>query len=74
MAVTGRTGADAYSKAVKKQAQLIAKFGPKLTTVAATCHTLGLITDAEYAALVAGFNAVPQILSAVAKVAEYSGF
>ncbi len=74
MAVTGRTGADAWYKSVKKQAHIWAKYGPKLAVVAQTCHSLGLLDDAEYAALVAAFSAMPQILSAIAKVAEYSGF
>jgi len=73
-AVTGRTGADTFYKSVKKQAQIWAKYGPKLAAVAQTMHSLGLLEDAEYAALVAAFSAVPSILSAISKVAEYSGF
>jgi len=72
--VTGRTGADAFYKSVKKQAQLWAKYGPKLAAVSQTMHGLGLLDDTEYAALTAAFTAVPNILAAIAKVAEYSGF
>lgn len=74
MAVTGRTGADAFSKAVKKQSQIWAKYGPKLSNVCQVMHTAGLLTDAEYAALSNAFTALPALLSAIAKVAEYSGF
>lgn len=73
MAITGKTGADAWYKTLKKQADLYKKFGPKLVTVCQTMHGLGLLEDAEYAALIAAFNSVPEILSAIAKVAEYSG-
>lgn len=74
MARTGRTGADAFSKAVKRQSIVWAAYGPKLTKVCQTMHTAGLLDDAEYAALLAAFNALPALLSAIAKVAEYSGF
>ena len=73
MAVTGKTGADAWYKTVKKQADIYRKFGPKLTAVINTMLAANLLTPTEAAALVAGFNATPEILSAIAKVAEYSG-
>jgi hypothetical protein len=74
MAITGKTGADAFYKNVKHQAQLWAKYGPKLAAVCQTMHTAGLLDTTEYTALIAAFNAVPAILAAIAKVADYSGF
>ncbi len=74
MAVTGKTGADGFSKAVKRQALIWAHYGPKLAAVCTTMHGLGLLTDTEYAALTNAFSALPSLLSAIAKVADYSGF
>lgn len=74
MAVTGKTGADAFSKAVKRQSLIWAHYGPKLLGVVNTMHTAGLLDTTEYNALVAAFNALPALLSAIAKVAAYSGF
>ena len=73
MATTGKTGADAFAKAVKRQAIIISHYGPKLLAVCSVMHTAGLLDDAEYNALVTGINAVPALLSAIAKVAQYSG-
>lgn len=74
MATTGKTGADTFAGAVKKQAKIYAKYGPKLVAVCQVMHTAGLLDDTEYQALIAAFNAVPSILSAISKVAEYAGF
>lgn len=74
MAVTGKTGADGFAKAVKRQSIIWSHYGPKLSAVCATMHGLGLLSDAEYSALTAAFNSLPALLSAIAKVAEYSGF
>lgn len=73
MAVTGKTGADAWYKTVKKQADIYKKYGPKLVTVVTTMEAAGLLTAAEMAALISAFSAMPALLSAIAKVAEYSG-
>lgn len=74
MPVTGKTGADAWYKAIKRQSIVWAKYGPKLAAVAATMHGLGLLSDAEYTALQNAFSALPALLAAIAKVAQYSGF
>lgn len=74
MAVTGRTGADGWYKALKRQSIIWSHYGPKLAAVAATMHGLGLLTDAEYTALTTSFTALPALLAAMAKVADYSGF
>lgn len=74
MAVTGKTGADGYYKALKRQSLIWAHYGPKLQGVVNTMHGLGLLSDAEAAALTTAFSSLPAILSAMAKVAEYSGF
>lgn len=73
MAVTGKTGADAWYKTVKKQADLWKKYGPKLAIVVTTMETGGLLTTAEATALRTAFAMVPDLLSAIAKVAQYSG-
>jgi hypothetical protein len=72
MAVTGKTGADAFYKAVKQQQKIWTSYGPKLAAVAEVAHTAGALNATEYAALVAAFNAVPSILAAIAKLADYS--
>lgn len=74
MAVTGKTGADGFYKAVKRQSLIWAHYGPKLQAVVNTMHGLGLLTDAEAAALTAAFGSLPALLSAISKVADYSGF
>ena len=74
MAVTGKTGADAFYKAVKKQAQILAHYGLKLIALAGSMHALGLLDDVEYAALTAGFTAVTNMAAALKKMADYSGF
>lgn len=73
MAVTGKTGADAWYRTLQKQAAIYKAYGPKLIAVVQVMRTAGLLDEAEYTALINGFNAVPAILSAIAKVAEYSG-
>lgn len=74
MATTGKVGADTWAKSVKKQAEIWAKYGPKLMVVVQSMHTAGLLDEAEYTALTTAFSAVPTILSAISKVADYSGF
>lgn len=74
MAVTGKTGADGFSKAVKRQALIYSHYGPKLRALVVTMQGLGLLSTAEAAALTAAFDNLPALLSAIAKVAEYSGF
>lgn len=73
MAITGKTGADAFFKALKRQSIVWAKYGPKLLALANTMHSLGLLLDPEYTALTTGFNALPAFFAAMEKVAEYSG-
>lgn len=74
MAVTGKTGADAFFGALKRQSIVWSHYGPKLLALASTMHGLGLLDDAEYQALVAGFNALPVFYAAMKKIADYSGF
>lgn len=74
MAVTGKTGADGFAKAVKRQSLIYAHYGPKLRALVLTMQGLGLLEAAEASALLAAFDSLPAILSAIAKVAEYSGF
>jgi hypothetical protein len=74
MAVTGKTGADGFRKAIKRQSIIWSHYGPKLKGVCDTMKALGLLDDLEYTALIAAFNALPALMSAIDKVAEYSGF
>lgn len=74
MAVTGKTGADGIAKALKRQVIIASHYGPKFLAVCAAMKALGLLTDPEYTAIVTAFNAWPALLSAIQKVADYSGF
>lgn len=74
MAVTGKTGADGFAKAVKRQSIIWSHYGPKLRAVVVTMHGAGLLDEPEYLALIAAFDALPTLLAAIAKVAAYSGF
>lgn len=71
---TGKTGADAWQKAIKRQAINWQKYGPKLKGLCDVMHAAGLLDDPEYTALINAFNALPVLLTAISKVAEYSGF
>lgn len=73
MAVTGKTGADAFFKALKRQSIVWVKYGPKLIAVINTMHTAGLLLDPEYTALITALNALPAFYAAMQKVADYSG-
>lgn len=74
MATTGKNGSDTVAKLLRHIIKEYAKFGPKLIQTAQIMQTGGLLTAAEYAAIVGFFNVVNEALSALAKVAEYSGF
>ncbi len=74
MAVTGKTGADGFYKALKRQSLIMAHFGPRFLALVNTMHSLGLLDDTDYQALTIAFNALPGLLAAAQKVAEYSGF
>lgn len=71
---TGKTGADGWSRAIKRQAIIWAHYGPKLAAVAAAAHAAGVLDDIDYAALQSAFNALPALLTAISKLAEYAGF
>lgn len=73
MATTGKIGADTFHQAVKKQAAIYAKYGPKLVAFVKVLHDAGTLDDVEYNALLAAFAAVPGILAAIAIVAEQAG-
>lgn len=73
MAATGKTGADAFARATKRQAIILAHYAPKLIGVVNSMHSLGLLTDAEQTALITAFTATPALLAAIAKVADYAG-
>lgn len=72
--LTGKTGADGFAKAVKRQSLIWAHYGPKLRALVVALHASGVLDTVEYTALINGFDALPTILAAIVKVAEHSGF
>jgi hypothetical protein len=74
MPITGKTGADAFYLALKRQIIVMSHYGPKFLTLVNTMHGLGLLDETEYLALVAAFNALNTLAAAAKKVADYSGF
>lgn len=74
MAITGKTGADAFLKALKRQSIVWSHLGPKFILLCETLHTSGILLTPEYDVLIAFFNTLPAVLAAMAKVADYSGF
>lgn len=74
MATTGKTGADTISSTLKHILRVYEMYGPKLIATAEIMHGLGLLTDADFAAVTAFFSALNAAYSAFAKIAAYAGF
>lgn len=74
MSITGKTGADAIFKAIKRVAIVLSHYAPKFLAVIAVMETGGNITPAEAATIRAFVTSMNDLLSALSKVAEYSGF
>jgi predicted DNA-binding protein YlxM (UPF0122 family) len=74
MAITGKTGADAIFKAIKKTAQVLEKYRPKLLLVIDAAVVANAIT-ADEATIIKGFlSTVTDLVVALGKLADYSGF
>lgn len=74
MPVTGKTGADAVFKALKRIAIVLSHYAPKFLAVVAVMEAGGNITSVEAAAIRAFVTSLNDLLSALSKVADYSGF
>lgn len=74
MPVTGKTGADAVFKALKRIAIVLSHYTPKFLAVVAVMETGGNITALDAAAIRAFVTGLNDLISALSKVADYSGF
>lgn len=74
MAVTGKTGADAIMKTIKRQAIVYQKYAPRLTALIVTMQGLGLLTAGEAALAQAYIEAIVQMGVIFTKISDYSGF
>lgn len=74
MAVTGKTGADAIWKALKRIVIVLSHYAPKLLATVAIMQAGGQLTSAEAAEITAFINDTASLLAAITKVADYSGF
>lgn len=74
MAVTGKTGADAIFKALKRICIVLSKYQHKLTEVVAAARTAGAITT-DQQTKINNFIAVAVVTcDAFQSLADYSGF
>jgi pheromone shutdown protein TraB len=74
MAVTGKTGADAVFKAIKRVTIVISHYAPKFLAVIAVMEAGGNITSVEAATIRAFITSLNDLMAALSKVAAYSGF
>lgn len=74
MPITGKTGADAIFKALKRVAIVLEKYRPKFLLVIEAAEAAGAISAAD-ATLIGGFlSTVTDLVVALGKLADYSGF
>ena len=74
MPITGRTGSDAFFKAVNRQRITVNAYRGKMLAVIAVMQTAGLLTSAEAAQAVAMVEAIAAAYDIWKKIADYSGF
>lgn len=74
MPVTGKTGADAIYKALKRILIVMSHYLPKLKATVAIMVSTGALTTAEAAEVNAFLDSMSALIAAVKKVADYSGF
>lgn len=72
--VTGKTGADAFAKALKRQQLVLAHYAAKMDIVIGLAVTAGAISSAEATLIHAYITALQAAAAAVVKLAEFSGF
>lgn len=74
MPITGKTGADAIFKAIKRIAIVISHYAPKFLATVAVMESGGQITAVEAATIRAFISGLNDLVTALSKVADYSGF
>ena len=74
MALTGKTGADAIFKALKRIAIVLSHYSGKLSAVVVAAQAAGAITSGDAAAIEAFLVGFTAALNAFEKLAEYAGF
>lgn len=74
MAVTGKTGADAFFKAVNRQRITVNAYRAKLLAVISVMQGLSLLTASEAAQAIAMVEAIAAAYDVWIKIADYSGF
>jgi len=74
MAITGKTGADAIHKTLKRQVIVYGKYHGKLSATISTMQTGGLLTGTEASQAQAYINAIASNEAIFKKIADYSGF
>jgi len=74
MALTGRTGADAIFKALKRICIVLTKYQSKLVAVIVSAQSAGAITSAQAADATALINLASAACVAFQRIADYSGF
>lgn len=74
MALTGKTGADAVFKALKRICLVIAHYGPKLQAVITSAEGADVITTDQATAARALVSSAQGACDAFALIAKYSGF
>lgn len=74
MPVTGKTGADAVFKALKRITLTLSHYAPKFLAVVAIMEAGGNITPTDAAAIRAFVASLSELMAALSKVADYSGF
>jgi hypothetical protein len=74
MAVTGKTGADALYHFQLKALHTLARYAPKLDAVITAAQAAGAITASDATILRTFVAAMAETVTALKKLADYSGF
>lgn len=74
VAVTGKTGADAIFKALKRICIVITKYNTKLVAVVAAAEAASAITSSDASTITSFIAAANSACVAFQKLADYSGF
>lgn len=74
MAITGKTGADAIFKALKRICIVLTKYQAKLQAVVIAAETAGAISAADATTINAFITVAGATCSAFDRLSQYSGF
>lgn len=74
MPTTGKTGADGIFKAIKRVAIIVSHYAPKFLAVIAVMEAGGQIQPAEATVIREFLSGLNDLLAALSKVSDYSGF